>query len=185
MSTWQPPRESEYTPPTEICPHPVWWSAENIMATEVEISMLVAALVRATQPDFIVEVGTHYGQTAERIAEAVKLNGHGKAVSLEIDLGMYQSAMNRCLQSDIELKLVDSLQYIPPVPIDFLFVDGALDRCADVRHFLPYMAPRGMICVHDTAHPPYSDQVPEILDLCGGSHIQIDCPRGFLIIKLP
>lgn len=187
---WQPPRESDYTRPTEICPHPEWWTTENALSTECEVSRLVAALVQACQPEFIVEVGTHYGQTAERIARVMAENGHGEFVSLEIDLGMFQSATNRCsvlpadVRSRLELVHINSREYIPTKPIDFLFVDGAGDRITDVRYFAPYLSARAIVIVHDTGYSPYDHQVGGMLDILGGQHIQLDTPRGVLIVKL-
>jgi len=184
MSIWQPPRESDYTLPSELCPHPEWWSSENAYATEVESSMLVAALVKATQPEFVVEVGSHYGQTSERISKVITENGHGEFVSLEIDPDLFGSASHRCAGLCVQLININSLEYIPPKPIDFLFVDGSMDRLSDFEHFLSYMSPRGMIVVHDTAAEGYIQQVPRMLELCKGDHIQLDTPRGLLILKV-
>lgn len=182
--TWQPPRESEFTQPTERCPHPEWWTAENIMATEVEVSKLVAAFVVAVQPEFVVEIGSHYGQTTARIAQALEENGHGEFVSLEIDQGLHESASWRTQQyKKIQLICENSHNYIPPRKIDFLFVDGGLDRLSDVAHFEPYLTERALVIVHDTGHDPYDQQVLPILDILGGNHIQLDTPRGLLIVK--
>ena len=183
--TWQPPRESDYTKPTELCPHPEWWSTENALSTEIEVSEWIAATVKMMQPYFVVEVGTHYGQTAEKIARVLNNIGHAEFVSLEVDIGMYESAMHRCVGLPVHIIWINSLDYIPPKPINFLFVDGSADRIADVRHFLPYMAPRGVIVVHDTCYSPYIDHIPELIEECGGDVIQFDTPRGVLIVKLP
>lgn len=190
MGIWKPPRVSDYTPPSELCPHPEWWSCWNSVSTEVEVSILVASLVQATQPEFVVEVGAHYGQTTERIGKILMENGHGQLVALEIDHGLHGSAMARCWMFEntewVKILEMDSLQYIPPKPINFLFVDGAVNRLADVKHYRQFMAPRSIMVIHDTAHSDYTWQVPEILSLCGGNeHIQLDTPRGVLIIKLP
>jgi glycosyltransferase involved in cell wall biosynthesis len=187
-SEWQMPKESEFSQPTTLCPHPEWWSSENYMATEVEVSQLIATLVRAVQPEFVVEIGSHYGQTTERIGTAIIGNGHGEFVSLELDSGLYGVAVNRCtglLSDKVQILNSNSLEYIPPKPIDFLFVDGAVDRVADVKHYLPYMAPRSYIIVHDMVERFYLNQLKEVLEFCGGNHIQLDTPRSLLIIKLP
>ena len=117
MAEWKPGRENLYTAPRPDCPHPEWWSAENIMATECELSELVAALVRATQPEFVVEIGSHYGQTAYLIGMAIRKNGHGEFVSLEIDYGLWGSACHRCSGvSEAKIININSLEYIPPKP---------------------------------------------------------------------
>lgn len=180
MSTWKPPRESEYHAPTELCPHPEWWSAWNAISTEVEVSMLVAALVRATQPEFILEVGTHYGQTAERISRVILENGHGYLVSLDINPEMTGSASNLCAGLPVELISIDSLKYTPPQLIDFLFVDGNEARSKDVEHFLGYLSPHAMVVVHDSAY--YLSENDAILRMWDGRHIQLNTPRGLLIL---
>lgn len=187
--TWTPPRVSQYTRPSAACPHPEYWTCWNAISTEVEVSLLVAALVKAAQPEFILEVGAHYGQTAERIARVIIENGHGKIISLDINPEMIGSASARCAGLPVELVCTDSTTYEPAQLIDFLFVDGSNERWADVKHFLPYMAPRSLILVHDTGTPPVNSQVEYILAMCREKGeigaIELDSPRGFLMIKLP
>lgn len=183
--TWEPPSESIFTKPTEICPHPEWWRSENYMAAEVEVSELVAALVKAAQPEFVVEIGSHYGQTAYRIAQVIVGNDHSKFVSLEIDHDLCGSALHRCealLCKQFQILNLDSRKYIPAWPVDFLFVDGAPDRSVDVAHYLPYMAKRSLIVVHDTA--AYLDENKKIIELCGQNYVKLDTPRGMMIIKV-
>lgn len=177
-------KESEVSAPTDVCPHPEWWTTENGMAAEVEVSMLVAALVRATQPEFVIEIGTSEGQTAERIAKVIVENGHGEFVSLEIGVELCDVARKRCAGLPVDIVCVDSLQYMPTKRIDFLFVDGAADRRADVRHCLAHMAPHSMIVIHDSYPEVYRQHLPEIFEMCGGSHIELYTPRGLVIIKL-
>jgi hypothetical protein len=80
---------------------------------------------------------------------------------------------------------INSREYIPPTPIDFLFVDGATDRVTDVEHFLPFMSPGATIIMHDMGYSPYMEQLPRVYEVCGGQHIYYDnTPRGFLITRL-
>lgn len=182
--SWQMPRESDYTAPRPDCPHPEYWEVENNMAAERTVAELVAAFVRAAQPEFVVEIGSHYGQTAELIGRAIRANGHGEFVSLEIDKGMYESATNRCLDvPEATIINIDSLLYIPPKPIDVLFVDGQLKRVLDIEHFLPYLSPGAIILIHDMAISGYGEQLSRIFELCGPDHVMVNSPRGLLIVR--
>jgi predicted O-methyltransferase YrrM len=183
-------KEIEVTAPTDICPHPEWWNSEDVWGTEVENSILIAALVTATQPEFVVEIGSYTGQTTELIGNAVIENGHGEFVSLEIDHVKYNIATTRCMKllsnDNIHIFNMDSRTFVPPKPIGLLYVDGGPDRQIDVRYYSPYMAPHSMIIVHDMAHQDYIEKIPEMLESCGSSeYIRIDSPRGLVIIKLP
>jgi len=184
---WQIPRESDYTVPRPDCPHPEWWTSENNMATERELDELVAAFVRAVQPEFVLEIGSHYGQGAELIGKALQQNGHGKCVSLEIDEPLSNSARWRtqAVKDVVEIVTANSLEYIPPVPVDLLYVDGSPNRVMDVEHFVPYCRPGTIILIHDMAHQNYAIQLPRIYELCGPNHVFVNSPRGMAIIELP
>ena len=178
--SWQPPRESQFHAPTERCPHPEWWSAWNAVSTEVEASMLVAALVKATQPEFILEVGSHYGQTSERIGHVVIENGHGEFISLDNNPEMIGSASHRCQGLPVYFICADSLKYIPARPIDFLFIDGDEQRSKDLLHFMPYLAPSCVVVVHDTAY--YLIETGIILKEWHWDHIELPTPRGLMVL---
>lgn len=183
-------REDKFTAPTELCPHPERWYSEDAWATEYEISMLIAALVRATQPEFVVEIGSYEGETTELIGNVVIENGHGEFVSLEIDHDLCDVATMRCIRllsnDNMHIFNMDSRVFVPPKPINFLYVDGGPNRDIDVKYYYPYMAPHSMIVIHDMAHDDYIAKIPEMLEICGSvEYIRIDSPRGLIIIKLP
>jgi len=81
--TGQP--ESTWTHASDWCPDPSKWSATDNFGTEHEITELVAAFVRATQPSVVVESGTYHGETAVAIGRALQANGHGVLYTLEND----------------------------------------------------------------------------------------------------
>ncbi len=185
MGVWTPPSEALNHSPTELCPHPEWWTAWNPVSTEVEVSMLVAAFVKAMQPEFVLEIGSHWGQTTERIAQVIRENKHGHFTSLEIREDFCGSTRARCAElPEAVIIQVDSLEFIPPWPIDLLFIDGAEEnRFKDYRHYLPYLSSRPTILVHDTDY--YTDQAQIIIGdwyLLGGNHISLHTPRGLLIL---
>jgi predicted O-methyltransferase YrrM len=185
MSEWKMPRESDFTAPTKRCPHPEYWESENAYATEKTLSELVAAFVRAMQPEFVLEVGSHYGQTTALVGKAIRANGHGKFVSLEIDKDLYGSACNRCWDvPEACIINVNSLDYIPEQPIDLLFIDGQQDRVLDVKHFSQYCAKYAIVIIHDMLSAGYIDQVESILDELGTFRIFVNSPRGMMIVGL-
>lgn len=155
------------------------------MSTEITVSELVAAFVRACQPEMVVEIGAHYGLTSERIGKAIRANGHGRFVAIELDQGFFESCTIRCQDvPEVEIVKANSREYIPPAPVDFLFVDGADDRVVDVEHFAPYLTNRALVLIHDMGSSWYFDQIPRMVELLGERHIMIDNPRGLLIFKV-
>ena len=78
--------EERFTRPTFFCPRPDYWHSPDSEATELEISKLVGSLVRAIQPEYVVETGTYHGHTTFEIGAALAQNGHGRVVSIESDL---------------------------------------------------------------------------------------------------
>ena len=166
--------------------HPEYWEVENIMAAEVTVAELVAAFVRACQREYVVEIGSHYGQTTALIGKAIRANGHGEFVSLEIDPDLHGTAVSRCLDvPEARIINVNSLEYVPGKPIDLLYVDGQISRGLDIEHYLPYCAPGAMILIHDMANAGYAEQLPRIFELCGGEGVLVNSPRGLLILRLP
>ena len=49
--------EARFTSPSELCPHPERWTSRDIEATENEVLELVHGLIRALQPDLVLETG--------------------------------------------------------------------------------------------------------------------------------
>lgn len=184
MAEWKAPSEALNHAPTELCPHPEYWTAWNPVSTEVEVSKLVAAFVTAMQPDYVVEIGSHYGQTTERICNALMDNGHGKLTALEIREDFTGSTMQRCGGTPpeyFEMVTADSLQYIPEHPIDILFVDGdEANRAKDVKHYTPYLSPHAIVICHDMSY--YTEERDKIIEAWEGDHITLYTPRGLLIL---
>ena len=180
------PSEDRFTAPSERCPHPEWWHSVNGNATELEASILIAGLVRATQPEFVVETGSWEGQTTELIGKALIENGHGTLDSLEIESGVFQRATQRCADlSSVNIINIDTFQYVPPKPINLLFIDGAYDREGEAKHIFPYMDKRSIVIMHDSASLFKQTHIKDMIEIRGGEYIDIDIPRGLLIVKLP
>jgi hypothetical protein len=144
--------ESDFTPPTELCPHPGRWHAHDGIATEVEVLELLAAMVRALQPDLVVETGTHHGWGAHAIGSALRANGHGRLTTLEVDPVAHAIARVRCAGLPVDCVLGDSLAYTPDRPVDLAWFDSeTLIRADELTRFRPWMHARTVVGFHDTA----------------------------------
>lgn len=148
--------ESMWTQPRPDCPNPERWSAVDAYATENEVTELVAAMVRALQPDFVVETGAWVGTTTRAIGEALARNGRGELISLEIDPEKADLAARRCAGLPVTVLNISSLDWMPTKLVDFAWFDS--DCAARPREFelyLPWMSPRAVAGFHDTGpqHP--------------------------------
>lgn len=142
------------------------------------MSELVGAFVRALQPEYVVETGSCWGQTAEQIGWALKTNGHGRLVTLEVDPEKVRYTMDRCDGLPVEVRLQSSLDFIPEQPIDFAFFDSLLElRGPEIERYRPYFTPRTIVGVHDTG-PQFGTFGGEVDKLLGGSVLQLPTPRG-------
>lgn len=167
--------ESAYTPPTTICPRPDYWHAYDGMATEAEVLVLVAAFVRALQPEVVIETGTHRGFGAEAIGQALATNGHGYLWTYEVDQALHAEASERCAGLPVTCVLGSSLeQHIEG--IDFAWFDSETNlRVPEYQHFSQWFTPRCVVGFHDTnEHHGYRPQ----LDTLGLAWLDLPTPRG-------
>lgn len=135
--------EATFTAPHRACRNPEWWHAPDAHSTEVEVTELVAALVRAMQPELVVETGTGLGFTARAIGEALGRNGHGHLISLEVDATRHAAALERMGSllansgGPANLLLRSSLEWDPAGRnIDFAWFDSLYElRATEFRRF--------------------------------------------------
>lgn len=169
--------EASWTLPRTDCPHPERWHAPDADSTEIEVSELIAAFVRALQPDYVVETGTCWGQTSEAIGRALQTNGQGRLVSLEVEPEKVAHATKRCQGLPVEIRLCDSLRFTPEQPIGFAFFDSLLPlRIPEYERYLPWLATGTIVGFHDTApHHGYGHQLEQIDGL---RPIRLRTPRG-------
>lgn len=184
-----PVRESEFSPPTSLCPNPSWWTATDEDSAEIEVSELLAGLVRGAQPDYCIETGSAWGQTAHAIGEALADNGHGHLHSLEIDEQRVAYAKTRVRGLPVTVHCMSSLDFVPTAGVGFAFFDSLFDlRVAEFDAFLPWMRTGTVVAFHDTA--PGHGITPAGVDL--RTHIQqelaalvdlihLSTPRGLTV----
>lgn len=133
-------------------------------ATEIEVTAAVAGLVRALQPEYVVETGTHAAQTTIAIGEALRSNGHGRLVSLDVVPEFVEHARDLCRGLPVEVRCQPSTEFTPDQPIDFAWLDSLTDiRHTEYRRFYPHMHSKTIVGFHDTGpkHPTrgYIDQL--------------------------
>lgn len=143
--------EARFTAPRPECPHPEWWNSEDVDSTELEVSEMVGSLIRGLQPELCLETGTAWGQTALHIGNALKANGHGTLVTLEIDTHRVDVSRRKLADLPVQVLQTASTEYWPPGPLDFCWFDSLLDlRHIEFERFYPYMHARTIVGFHDT-----------------------------------
>jgi len=143
--------ESDFTAPGDWQPHPEHWHADDAQATEHEVTELVAAFVRALQPEICVETGSNTGQTTEAIGRALAANGHGHLYSLEVDEALAAKAAERCEGLPVTVIRADSLSWTPPGEIGFAWLDSETGiRHLELLRYRRWLAEGAVVGVHDT-----------------------------------
>jgi predicted O-methyltransferase YrrM len=184
--------ESNFTVnPTSFCPRPDLYSSPDTDAAEREILEFLAALVRATKPEFVLETGTHLGRSACYIADALRRNGVGRMVTLETN-GSYITQAQELLAGqgllgtgigNCESLLISSFDYKPTRPINFLFSDSELGhRIEEMEYYRPYLAPYSWIAMHDTMS--HKGTIGDLSVLNWIERIDIPSPRGLTVGRL-
>jgi predicted O-methyltransferase YrrM len=143
--------EDRFTSSVPWCPNPQYWHSQDGEGTEHEVTELVAAFVRALQPDVAVETGTWEGQTTEAIGVALHKNGHGHLYAVEINFECVAQARRACTGLPVTVVAGDSASWDVPDRIGFAWVDSGTTRGRDIEHLLPRMIPGAVIGVHDAA----------------------------------
>jgi len=185
-------RESQFSAPSEWAPDPSLFSCFDCEGSEIEAFEALAAVVRCTKPNFVLETGTYHGCSAAYICDALKRNGsYGRMVSVEIyedsikfardllrPLGFLGEGPAQC-----EIIHGKSLDYVPPCPIDFLFSDSCFEaRIPELKKFRPWMSPRAWVAVHD--YPKHKRMIGDLDQLEWIERVEIPTPRGLVIGRL-
>ncbi len=178
--------EAQWTGPSAWCPAPGYWHADDGQATEREVTELVAAFVRALQPEVVTETGTWRAQTTEAIGLALRRNGHGHLYAVEIDPDLARLARQGCTGLPVTVVTGDSLQWEPPTGIGFAWVDGSERRDLEIEHLLPCLLPGAIVGIHDTApHQPDRGKLRLLEERGALRVITLRTPRGVSFVEVP
>lgn len=175
--------ESQWTGPDgDWCPHPEWWHAVGCEPAEDEVGLFLAGLVRLVQPELVVELGCRAGTTTVRLGEAVRDNGHGRVVAVDIDLDAAQAAGRVCADLPVDVVVADADRWTPCGPVGLLFVDTDIAGRGDlIRRLRPWLS---LVVVHDTK--PGRDPADELAALDGviRNALTFHTPRGLTICEV-
>jgi hypothetical protein len=181
-----PGPESRFTAPNSECAHPDRWSSDDDDSTEFEVSQLVAGFVTALQPDYVIETGTAWGQTAEMIGARLRDNGQGMLVTLEPDTERCRYSAERCRGLPVRVMAQESMTWVPEQAIDFAWFDSLIPlRCAEFRYFRSWMHGSTVVGFHDTG--PQHGLRPQIDVLASEgllAPLYLPTPRGVCFARV-
>jgi tetratricopeptide (TPR) repeat protein/ADP-heptose:LPS heptosyltransferase len=175
--------------------------------TEIETLVLLRSLIRLFRPDMILETGTWQSDGTIALGLALKENGSGKLISLEINPQLAEQAKRRInslgLTAFIEIINQSSLDYIDSLDktthkFDFAFFDSASNiRPIEFLKLYKKGLLTDLIAFHDTSrlrersliipNEPQNEYVKNMDNIehkyCRGG-IEFPCSRGVRIMQL-
>lgn len=184
---WANKLESRFTRPRPDCLHPERWHSLDADSTEVEVTMLVAAYVRALRPDVVVETGSAWGQTAKEIGEVLAEGGYGGVLhTIEPDRERAEYVDKLCAELPVNVYETTSLEWmgrgkVEGFEVGFAWFDSLHHlRVPEFRALYPHFAPGAFVGFHDCA-PHQGSLWDEILQLESEGlllPIRLPTPRG-------
>lgn len=182
--------EDRFTKPRPDCRHPERWHSTDPDSTEVEVSHLVGAFVRALQPDLVVETGTAFGQTAYEIGCALADNGQGELITYEPDINRTVFSSDRCKGLPVTVVCGTSLAGIEQLVNDgrrvgFAWLDSMQDiRVDELLALRPILTPQAVVGLHDTGpHHAVRRYLAPVLSDRTFHAIQLPTPRGVTFLQ--
>jgi predicted O-methyltransferase YrrM len=171
----------------EECSEPERWSAPDGIAAETAVSDFLGALVHLLKPRFVVETGTYLGDTACSIGTALKLEGRGRLVTLEINPGFADTARIKCADLPVTVLTMNSLDYVPEESVDLLFLDSAYTaRTKEIRFYKVFCSPACVIVSHDTVVDSFRKDLDSLAEkFIVQPWVYFPVPRGLGITRFP
>jgi predicted O-methyltransferase YrrM len=153
------------------------WSAPDEMATEYETCDFLFGLVRLCKPRVVIETGCYHGYATAAIGAALKLNGHGRLATCDIDPSFVKLVTTEMNTMDVPVSVfgVTGLKLCQDTEnVDLAFLDSSGDRAAEAAAL--HMAPNGFVVVHDAAR---RYKMP-----LEWTHIYFPTPRGLSLYSV-
>lgn len=177
----------ESTVPNNHCPYTWYYTMVDRTAAETDVLAFLRALVHLLKPAIVVETGTYLGSTAAAMGIGLQDNGRGRLYTLEIDETLTRQTQEKLDSLPVTVICQASLTYIPPGPIDLLFLDSHRPiRGAEFRHFHKWLHPRSVVVWHDSA-PEHQAVYEAVNELYWGAFIDrllLPTPRGLTVAML-
>ena len=176
--------------PSQECACPQRWSMIDGNTAEVETLEFLYSLVRLLKPNLVVETGTWHGHSAVAMGKALRQNGFGRIISLEIDPEVCAVAQRRVesegLLPYVEVRNESSFAAVIPKNIDVLLLDSELPiRGAEFEHFRTKLRPESIVIFHDTStiHGTVRADVKRLIAEGTLSGMMFPTPRGLAICE--
>lgn len=161
---------------------PESYTAPAQPAAEDEVADFLAALVHLIKPRRVLELGTAFGHTAEKIGRALQRNGFGVLDTLEVNPARHPIAQDRVKGLPVECHLGSYKTWRPgdDTRYDLAFFDSdRANRDVEYALFQPYLNPFATLLFHDAGwnHEPTQQALAKLsLPL-----VYLPCPRGLVI----
>jgi predicted O-methyltransferase YrrM len=143
-----------------------WWTGA---IWEVEGKTLYA-LIRALQPETVVEVGSGTGCSSTHMAAALKANGGGHVTTVDRGNTPQIPADLQVFVTILPGDGIDYLALLPDNSVDFILEDAdhTKDMCAAIGELAKTkLKPGGVLMAHDAAHFAVGADVKAGYDLAG------------------
>jgi predicted O-methyltransferase YrrM len=183
-------RELDSNPFNPECREPARYHITRPGATEIEVGAFLAGLARAAQPRTVVETGTSWADSTIQIAEAVKLNGHGRVVTIDLAEHKVTRAKRRLAGLPAVVLRGDATTIDWPAQgvtlVDMVFIDGGADRRAEFDNLHPHLAPGALVAFHDVSNGLEPARVVTSLHAAGviTAPLYLPTPRGLAVARL-
>ena len=176
--------EDRWTAPRLGCPHPERWHSFDPQTAELEVVDLVGAMVRALQPDYVIETGTAVGVMASSIGAALRANGQGRLDTIEIDPERVVAARQACVGMPVTVIEGSSLEFTPDTPIGFAWFDSLPElRVAEFNRYRAQIVPGSIVGFHDTGEQ-FGAWSNAIRSLPGCRTVTLPTPRGVTFVEV-
>jgi predicted O-methyltransferase YrrM len=179
----------ECSGPTDNCINPHLFSMSDRVSSETEVHSFLNVLTKILKPNYILETGTHKGNSTIAFAEGLRHNNFGSMTTLEIDKSLAETARIAFSEYPVNVINQHSLAYIPQTNIDLLFLDSKRDiRIAEFEHFLPYLNDKAVIVWHDSSYREQNHSVYDAVESLYKNkiidRILFPTPRGLTLSML-
>jgi predicted O-methyltransferase YrrM/glycosyltransferase involved in cell wall biosynthesis len=184
--------EAELQPERTMIPvgnkPPQLWSMFDGYTAEIEVLDFLYTLVRLTKPERVLETGTWFGRSAIAIASALRDNGIGHLVTIELNGEAAEVAArnidNQGLTTLVTLHVANSLTVELSETYEFALFDSAIPlRGAEFSRFYDRLEPGAIVLFHDTAdhHIGSADRVIDLRTMGMLEGIFLPTPRGIFV----
>jgi predicted O-methyltransferase YrrM len=143
--------------------------------SEIEILLLMWALVLMLKPLLVIETGTDTGAMARALGCAVQANGAGEVITAEVNAELIDHARALCAGLPVQVHHGPALD-LPIERADLLFIDSSYESR---RQELARVKPGAVAVLHDICHEPSIG----LEALKYPQRIRVFNPRGFAIIQ--